>query len=912
MKHWMGIVTMIGMLCLFINSAHAEPLGDYTSHEVTDSCLIIWAGEAAVIIAPAVNDIARISFHPDGNLTREPSQVVVPQEDNFPFTVQASENSLNFLMGSLAVHADFYPLRFQYSFNSLLMVADEDGLYTDGTAKGVRFTMQPMENFYGGGERAININRRGQRLDSYNQPHYCYGDETENLNITIPFVLSSDNWGVLFDGNYPGVFDFGATDPGVFDYQVEDGDFSYYLITGSDMRHVMQKYVTLTGKAPLPPLWALGYIQSRYGYESETQARSVVTTFRAMQIPLDALVLDLYWFGWGQMGDFDWDFNAFPTPQNMMADFSAQGVKTIVITEPYVVTTSENYGPAAAQELFCTNSEDEPYLLEDFWAGSASLLDITDENTRDWWWEFYEDRVNEGVGGWWSDLGEPEMHIGDMRHEAGFANAVHNTYSLQWAKLLYDGYQAHFPEQRVFNLIRSGYAGMQRYGTFPWSGDVQRTFSGLSAQLPIMLSMGLSGVGYMGSDLGGFSCGELDYELYTRWMQMGAFSPVMRAHGWGEITEPIYFPEPTRSIVTDYIKLRYQLLPYNYSLAWQNSRDGAPLVRPLFWEFDDPGLQDCDDEYMWGSSFLVAPVLESDATTRSVYLPEGVWIDYWTEQRYTGGLTIAADAPIERMPLFVRAGSIIPMTPPVQSTEYYDADTLTLHIYPDPSDLHTTSELFVDDGHSPAAMANEEFYQYEISNVFHSGYNSANFLRSGLGYSGSPDTVQIFCEFHRAAMQPDTVWVIRELMPTEFTPAATMEDYWATDSTYYYEEDEARLYVRFKWDGAPVELYLVGLGLLDGSPQPPTLPAKFNLLANYPNPFNAETTIRFELPHAEHVTLEVFDIQGRSVTKLLADARMSAGPHELNFNAEGLASGIYFYRLTTNADSQSKKMVLIK
>ncbi|MBU0692435.1 glycosyl hydrolase, partial [bacterium] len=223
------------------------------------------------------------------------------------------------------IHAEYFPLRLRYAYNSLFLFQDEDGLYQEGAAKGVRFEMPPTTDFYGCGERAININRRGQRLESYNQAHYCYGDETENLNITIPFVLSSDNWGVLFDGNYPGIFDFGATDPGVFDYQVEDGDFSYYLITGSDMRHVMQKYVTLTGKAPLPPLWALGYIQSRYGYESETQARSVVTSFRAMQIPLDALVLDLYWFGWGQMGDFDWDFSAFPTPQSMIVDFAAQG-----------------------------------------------------------------------------------------------------------------------------------------------------------------------------------------------------------------------------------------------------------------------------------------------------------------------------------------------------------------------------------------------------------------------------------------------------------------------------------------------------------------------------------------------------------------------------------------------------------
>lgn len=910
MKHWIVRTVVAGLLCLWI-STYAEPLGDYTAHEVTDSCLIIWAGEAAVVIAPEVADIARISLHPDGDLTREPSQVVVPQANVSPFVVNATANALDFVMGWLVVHADLYPLRLQFVFNSVVSVADEDGLYTNGTAKGVRFAMQPTENFYGCGERAISINRRGQRLESYNQADYCYGDETENLNITIPFVLSSNHWGVLCDGNYPGTFDFGATTPGVFDYQVEDGDFCYYLITGSDMRHVMRKYVTLTGKAPLPPLWALGYIQSRYGYETEPQARSAVITFRNMQIPLDALVLDLYWFGVGQMGDFDWNYNAFPTPQNMMADFAAQGVKTILITEPYVVTTSENYGPAAAQELFCTNSEDEPYLLDNFWAGAASLLDITDPDTRDWWWEFYEARANEGVDGWWSDLGEPEMHIGDMRHEAGFANAVHNTYSLAWAKLLYEGYQEHFPEQRMFNLIRSGYAGMQRYGTFPWSGDVQRTYSGLSAQLPIMLSMGLSGVGYCGSDLGGFSCGDLDEELYTRWMQMGAFSPVMRAHGWGVITEPIYFPEPTRSIVADYIRLRYQLLPYNYTLAWQNSTAGTPLVRPLFWEFDEAGLQDIDDEYMWGPSFLVAPIMESGATERNVYLPQGAWIDYWTDTCYVGGQTIAAAAPIEKLPLFVRAGSIIPRAPVVQSTEYYNIDTLTAHFYLDESVPQTSFELYVDDGSAPDALENSTFYTYEISNAFQMG-NTTDFVRAGLGYAGAPETIQLFCEYHRTAAPPDTVRLVGGQQSVELPIAPSLEAYLTTDSTYYYAADESRLYVRFKWDGDPASLVMNRLDLLDNAPQPSARPARFQLLANYPNPFNAETTIRFELPQTDTVTLEVFDIQGRSVARLLTDRRMNAGPHALQFNATGLASGIYFYRLQTAQHEQCRKMVLIK
>ena len=203
----------------------------------------------------------------------------------------------------------------------------------------------------------------------------------------------------------------------------------------------------------------------------------------------------------------------------MIADFDADGVNTILITEPYILTTSSNWGPAEANDYLAHDAAGNALVLDNFWAGDAGLLDITYPPAADWFWGFYQDLIDQGVGGWWCDLGEPEAHPDEMQHFAGSAAKVHNLYSLLWAKRIHEGYEEHFPQQRLFNLIRSGYAGMQRLSTFPWSGDVQRSFEGLRAQLPIMLNMGLSGVAYQGSDIGGFDCGAFDPELYVRWMQ---------------------------------------------------------------------------------------------------------------------------------------------------------------------------------------------------------------------------------------------------------------------------------------------------------------------------------------------------------------------------------------------------------
>jgi oligosaccharide 4-alpha-D-glucosyltransferase len=295
----------------------------------------------------------------------------------------------------------------------------------------------------------------------------------------------------------------------------------------------------------------------------------------------------------------------------------------------------------------------KPFVLTDFYFGDGGLLDIFRKDAQSWFWSKYKKQILNGVAGWWGDLGEPEKHPSAIHHnlkDLGFkrrfnADEVHNIYGHYWNKMLYEKYAQEYPATRLFHLQRSGYAGSPRYSVFPWTGDVSRSWDGLKGQLPLLISMSMSGVPYIHSDAGGFAGGEGDPELYTRWMQFAVFTPIYRPHGTalGDLeptvkdipSEAALYPDPYKSIVRNSIQLRYQLLPYNYTLAYEQTKWGKPLIRPLFYNNSlDSNLYKTDNQYMWGDHFIIAPVIEKGATTRNLYLPEGLWYDFIHKKRY--------------------------------------------------------------------------------------------------------------------------------------------------------------------------------------------------------------------------------------------------------------------------------------
>ncbi len=839
----------------------------YASHQWSGGVLTVTASDGATLtVQPYAPAVLRVAFYPGGTASVPAPSLAVSAAAMAPAgTLTDTPTRLTLAAPGLTLLLDKNPLRLRYLRGPDTLLAETPGYFETGSLRGVRFGLRAGEALYGTGTRALPVNRRGQRVQLYNQAHYGYSNGEANLNISIPLVLSGRGYGLFFDDVRPGYLDLGQTDGAALEFGTENDHLTYFVLAQTDLPALLAAYTALTGRQPLPPRWALGYIQSKYGYQTEAEARSIVQTMRAQNFPLSGLVLDLYWFGgMGRMGDLSWDRSRFPNPVRMLHDFDSVGVKTVLITEPYITQQSSNYAAAAGGLLARTNTG-APYVIGNFWAGSAGLLDMTNPATRAWLWPFYRARAQEGVAGWWSDLGEPETHPDAMRHVGGSAREVHNGFASQWAGLLQEKYQQEFPGQRLFNLTRSGFAGMQRLGATPWSGDVQRSWSGLQAQVPIMLGMGLSGVAYEHADAGGFTGGGQNNELYVRWLQFAAFTPIMRAHSEGVPPEPVYYPEPYRSIVRDYAHLRHRLLPTTYSLAWENSQTGAPLARPV--DFAEPTATpypNANDAYLWGENLLVAPVLSPGQTQRSIALPaDGPWLDYWTNQQYAGGTTATVPAPLTRLPLLVRAGSFVATQPYRASTAQGQLDTLQLAYYPAQGVVGRPAVVYDDDGRTPDAFGQGQ-YQLLHFQDYPTGAADMTIIATatGPGYASAPRRRVVEYAIQRLRAASSMVTFQGLALPV----AASVAAYAALDSAVYFDAAAQVLRVRFGWRHQMATVRLFGAVLATNKATP--ILAAISLNAPYPNPFTDETTISYEVAQPGTYQLRVHALTGQLVASV--------------------------------------------
>jgi alpha-glucosidase (family GH31 glycosyl hydrolase) len=599
----------------------------------------------------------------------------------------------------------------------------------------------------------------------------------------------------------------------------------------------------------------------------------------------------------------------------MMDGFLAQGIKTIVITEPYLVELSPNYYAASSIGFLGKTSSGQTYDISNFWACGcdAGLLDITNPGAQQWWWSLHPAFMGTEMAGLWTDLGEPETHPADMVHYLGGEMKVHNIYDLLWARTDFEGFSQNRPNRRFFNLTRSGYAGIQKYGVSIWSGDVQKSFGGLSVQLPMLLNMGISGIGYHNSDIGGFSNGTPSAELYERWMEYGTFCPIARAHGYDGIaqTEPWAYGPAAENICRTYIQLRYQLLPYIYTTAHQNYVSGMPLARPLFFNNpDDDNLWNESDSYMWGDAFLVSPVVQQGQTDKGVYLPEGGWIDYWTDQLYEGPGTIDVQAPVNILPLFVKEGSIIPAQGVMNYSNERPLDTLRLLMYPHPT-LATTDTLYEDDdstlAYQTGSFALTVFQQqFSISNGTASSYTMLIGAPQG-SYAGMPANRIYLAEIHRITSS-DTVRVNGTAISLQ-TSYANLR----LNGGFFYDPNANVLYIQFR--SQPATSYTIiaeNAGTLTSvKNRGEVLPRHFQLEQNYPNPFNPSTIIGYSLSQGERVRLKIFNVLGEEVYTLV-DAEKPAGSYSVVWNASMLPAGVYFCRMETPLSVETKKAVLMK
>ena len=577
----------------------------------------------------------------------------------------------------------------------------------------------PRESFYGAGERGYSFNLAGDTLVNYNTQNYGYqmGEKrTKLMGITMPFVISSKGYGVLFD-------DFCKSSLIVGDQELSYSStspqpISYYIIDGNGrVENVVKNFTWLTGRQELPPLWTLGYITSKYGYHDQRESEGVVDTLKSEGYPLDGIVFDLYWYGKEEdMGRLEWDKEQWPDHRKMLRDFKEKGVNVVTISQPYVLTNGraiDNYRLLDPQGLFCKTDGTDTTHTVTIWVGQGGMFDVSNPATRLWLRNRYKQLTDEGVTGWWGDLGEPEKHPLEIRHFNGLtAEQYHNYYGNEWSRIIYDMFKEEYPDRRPMVMMRAGTAGLQRYSVFPWSTDVSRSWGGMQPQVNIMLNTGLSGLGYMSHDVGGFAvdpANKRDGELYIRWLQLGLFSPMLRTHSTYQ-AEPYNYKE-FGDLTLRIIKERYKWLPYNYTLAYDNAWNGLPLVRPLGMYEDDMNFARYDhinDQYLWGHDVMVAPVMQQGAVSREITFPDGTWVDInHPEKSYQGHTTINYDAPIEVLPLFARAGAFIPQANyEMQNVGDYDPDRLDIVYYS--SDNPSTYILFDDDLHSTGTLARDK------------------------------------------------------------------------------------------------------------------------------------------------------------------------------------------------------------
>jgi len=634
---------------------------------------------------------------------------------------------------------------FYKSGNQIIIKNSKPEQFPEGN--GFSFGLDPGEQIYGGGERATALNRRGNRLNLYNAPAYGYSYGAENLNFCIPFFISSRGYAIFFDNPSKGFADIGVTDTSRLQAGFSSGELSYYVIFGKNIDEMLQQYTSLTGKQPLPPRWALGNFVSRFGYRGEEQVKSVIGKMKTENFPMDAIIFDLFWFGdsiRGTLGNLDWmNKTKWPDPKRMIADLKSQGLKTVLIAEPFFLEGTRLYNES--QPFLATDNNGKPFRLTDFYFGSGGLLDIFKKSSGDFVWKQYKKQIENGVDGWWTDLGEPEKHPAGMFHNLKdfgvtrlmAADEVHNVYGHYYSRMLFNKFQDEQPGKRLFHLNRSGFAGSQRYSIFPWTGDVSRNWSGLKAQIPLLVGMSESGIPYIHSDAGGFTVPqEQDNELYTRWLQFAAFTPVFRPHATAleeydpslksVPSEPAFYPEPYKSIVRKFINLRYRLLPYNYTLAYEQSVYGKPLIRPMnYYDFNNRDAQSATDQYYWGDAFIVAPVTAPGTKSLNVYLPEGRWYNIFTDSAYTGGGWQQVRTDINSIPVFARAGSFIPYWNPagdLRNTSYYKPEDVTVRYYP--SSTASSYNWFEDDGESSTTISKE---QYEVLN-FQASATAAGYI----------------------------------------------------------------------------------------------------------------------------------------------------------------------------------------
>ena len=726
---------LLFLLLLFCHVASGEwhSIGNVDSTSVNGSELTIRSGASALKISILTFDLVRIRFSPTGVFAPDMSWAVV--KSSWPggkVNTKETGDALVATTDQLMITVKKRPLRITFSDKAGNVINADDpskGMSWSGKESRVWKTMPPDEYYYGLGEKAGHLQRKFTHTTMWNSDIPAYAADTDPLYQTTPFfygVNKGEAYGIFFDNSYWSSFDFGKESRREYSFGAEDGEINYYFFYGPSPERVLSRFTELVGRMPLPPRWSLGYQQCRWSYAPESRVREIASGFRSRNIPCDVIYLDIDYMEGYRI--FTWSPKNFPNPKGLISDLSRDGFKIAVIVDPGIKadTSYHAYRSGLAGDHFIKYPDGRTFIGK-VWPGECAFPDFTSASARKWWGENFSVLVNAGVRGWWNDMNEPSVFdvptktvdLDVVQNDNGLMTShakSHNIYGMQMTRATYDGVRALQPNERPFVLTRASYTGGQRYSA-SWTGDNVASWDHLKMAASMCLSMSISGQPFVGSDIGGF-IGYPSGELFARWLQLGVFTPLMRAHSVinEKNKEPWEYGDEFTSINRETINLRYRLLPYIYTIMHEAAVTGMPAMRPMFFAFPDDGqFTWTDDEFMFGSDLLIAPVFSEGVRTREVRLPKGTWYDYWTGVRYEGNRTISVDAPLNRIPVFVKAGAIIPTQQVVQYTGQAPIDPLTLTVYP--ADLQSNATYYDDDG---------ETFNYERGVFLQRSFNQWN------------------------------------------------------------------------------------------------------------------------------------------------------------------------------------------
>jgi len=599
---------------------------------------------------------------------------------------------------------------------------DEAGYYNKSTILNgvteVKITKKtPKEEcFFGLGDKSCQLNLRGKKLQNWCTDSFGYSKDTDPLYRSIPFYFGLNKglgYGIFFDNTFRSHFDFDEQGTGKMSFAAAGGEVDYYFFFGPELLSVAEQYAQLTGRPELPPIWSLGFHQCRWSYYPDSRVKEVAQEFRDRQIPCDAIYLDIDYMDGYRC--FTWNKDYFPQPSKMIKDLKKDGFQTVVMIDPGIREDEDYhvYKQGLENDYFCKRTDGE-LMLGPVWPPNCGFPDFTNPTVRDWWGQLYEELYNENeVSGFWNDMNEPALF---KVHHCTFPDEVlhhyegqqtnhakaHNIYGQQMSRATTVGLKQLNPKKRPFLVTRATYAGGQRYAAV-WTGDNIATWEHLQLGNRQCQRLSLSGFSFVGTDIGGFFQYP-DGELMVRWLQLGIFHPFYRVHSMGnnddgsaEVDaekvkardmkdrldqEPWAFGKTFTPQAKKAIELRYQLLPYLYTAFWQNVQKGTPVIKSLsFYDQNDKNTLDKEIEFIFGENILVAPVTAPNVKKVSVYLPKGIWFDYFTGEKYKGGQTIKSKVQLNTFPMFIRGGAIIPHYPIMQYTNEKKVEELTLKIY---------------------------------------------------------------------------------------------------------------------------------------------------------------------------------------------------------------------------------------